>query len=68
MTHPGRGGEHVLVVQLEAVGVLQDHAAVLLALKEVGGAEDAGDPLGLTTLYQHRGGQVVWLHAPGGAG
>lgn len=44
--------------------MLQDELAVLLALEEVGTAEDTGDPLRLVALDQHRGGRVIGLHAP----
>lgn len=65
MTYPGGGGEHVLVLELEAVHLLQDHSAVLFTLEEVGAAEDGGDSLRLVSLDQHCGGRVIGLHTPG---
>lgn len=64
LSYPCGGGKHVLVTELEAVDLLQDHAAVLFALEEVGAAEYSGDTLGLVSLDQHCGGGVVGLHAP----
>lgn len=65
-TYPGGGGKHVFVPELEVVHTLQDGVTVLLALEEVGAAEDAGATLGLVSLDKHRLGAVVRLHAPGG--
>lgn len=64
LTYCGSGGEHVLVPELEVVHSLQDDSAVLPALEEIDAAEDAGHPLGLVPLDQHRGGGIVRLHTP----
>lgn len=64
LSYPCGGGEQVLVSELEAVDLLQDHRAVLFALEEVCAAEYSGDTLGLVSLDQHCGGGVVRLHAP----
>lgn len=63
-SYPGGGGEQVLVSELEAVGLLQDHRAVLFTLEEVGAADYSGDTLGLMSLDQHCGGGVIRLDAP----
>lgn len=68
LSYPGGGGKHVLVSELEAVHLLQNHSAVLLALEEVGAAEYSGHTQGLLPLDQHCGGGVVGLHTPGGHG
>lgn len=64
LSYPCGGGEHVLVSELEAVDLLQDHSAVQFTLEEVGAAEYSGDTLGLVSLDQHSGWGVVGLHAP----
>lgn len=63
-SYPCGGGEQVLVSELEAVNLLQDHGAVLFTLEEVGAAEYSWDTLGLVSLDQHCGGGVVGLHTP----
>lgn len=63
-SYPRGGGKHVLLPELEAVHLLQDHSAVVFALEEVCAAEDGGDTLGLVPLHQHRGGRIVGLHTP----
>lgn len=64
LSYPCGGGEHVLLSELEAINLLQDHSAVVFALEEVGAAEYGGDTLGLLSLDQHCGRGVVGLHAP----
>lgn len=64
LSYPCGSGEHVLVSELEAVHLLQDHSAILFTLEEVGAAENCRDSLRLMSLYQHCGGWVIGFHTP----
>lgn len=64
LSYPCGGGEHVLLSELEAVHLLQDHPPVQLALEEVGAAHNGGDALRLVSLDQNSCGGVVGLHTP----
>lgn len=63
-SHPWCCGEHVFVLDLKAVHLLQDHFAVLLCLEEVRAADDGGDSLGLVSLDQHRRWGIIGFDTP----
>lgn len=64
ISYPWRGGEHVFVLDLKAVHLLQDYFAVLFSLEEVSAADNSGDSLGLVSLDQHCGWGIIGFDTP----
>lgn len=64
ISYPWRGGEHVFVLDLKAVHLLQDYFAVLFSLEEVSAADNSGDSLGLMSLDQHCGRRIIGFDTP----
>lgn len=64
-TYHGLGCKHVFVPELEVFNIFQDYFFILSALKEIGAANDSGNPRRLVPLDVHRIWLIVGLNSPG---